>query len=552
MSDMSSERRRLTTGHALSAALHHWTPEAQLEPLSDRATAAVREALIVSDGVPESSMRAVAAETLPESISFFSGNPRVEVVHGELRLFREPGAVLPDPSDRHLPDARSRLLCMLSVPSYMSGQDLCTFVGEYIKDVTHMRVIRDRMPSRYMVLLKFDSQSTADRFFISNMGRPFASFERETCHLIFVQSVVFERSRSSAFLNGRERELPTCPVCLERLDPTASGLSTILCNHTFHTECIRRWSDCTCPVCRFCQQPDDADAVCSDCGRVDGLWICLICGHVACGRYQAAHAKQHAEASGHNYALEIGTQRVWDYAGDGYVHRLISSSNDGKLVAVSNASDAVDNLDEKNDRIAAEYNVLLTSQLEAQRVHFEQRMHDELQARERRIAELEARLDERAHLEATAATAAASSPAAPPPAVELAREPPPIDTEFLQERVRSLEKERKALAQKLSGALQRSARAEQTVEELRSLNATLLNNRRDFAAMLASRDEDIARLRAANTELQDEVRDLRVFLDTQAQIQSSPMRDELQAGHVVVVERDSPASRLHQAASRRR
>jgi BRCA1-associated protein len=28
----------------------------------------------------------------------------------------------------------------------------------------------------------------------------------------------------------------------------------------------------------------------------------------------------------HLYALELETQRVWDYAGDGYVHRLIQAS----------------------------------------------------------------------------------------------------------------------------------------------------------------------------------------------------------------------------------
>ena len=29
-------------------------------------------------------------------------------------------------------------------------------------------------------------------------------------------------------------ELPTCPVCLERLDGSISGLLTTICNHTFH------------------------------------------------------------------------------------------------------------------------------------------------------------------------------------------------------------------------------------------------------------------------------------------------------------------------------
>ncbi len=30
--------------------------------------------------------------------------------------------------------------------------------------------------------------------------------------------------------------------------------------------------------------------------------------------------------------MELQSQRVWDYAGDGYVHRLITNARDGKLV----------------------------------------------------------------------------------------------------------------------------------------------------------------------------------------------------------------------------
>ena len=70
------------------------------------------------------------------------------------------------------------------------------------------------------------------------------------------------------------------------------------------------------------------------CGHLQDLWICLICGHVGCGRYRAGHAADHWRAAGHAYALELEAQRVWDYAADGYVHRLIQSKTDGKLVEV--------------------------------------------------------------------------------------------------------------------------------------------------------------------------------------------------------------------------
>ena len=34
-------------------------------------------------------------------------------------------------------------------------------------------------------------------------------------------------------------ELPTCPVCLERLDHHISGVVTTVCNHRFHSECLQ-------------------------------------------------------------------------------------------------------------------------------------------------------------------------------------------------------------------------------------------------------------------------------------------------------------------------
>jgi len=40
------------------------------------------------------------------------------------------------------------------------------------------------------------------------------------------------------FPSEGQTELPTCPVCLERLDETSSGILTILCNHSFHCQCL--------------------------------------------------------------------------------------------------------------------------------------------------------------------------------------------------------------------------------------------------------------------------------------------------------------------------
>lgn len=133
------------------------------------------------------------------------------------------------------------------------------------------------------------------------------------------------------------QELPTCPVCLERMDSSVTGLMTVSCQHTFHCECLSRWGDARCPVCRYSQnratsrsasvfgnsrhRPGGAGAGagagrdetngeedatnCTVCGTTDDLWVCLICATVGCGRYKKGCAKQHFAESGHIYSLEV-------------------------------------------------------------------------------------------------------------------------------------------------------------------------------------------------------------------------------------------------------
>lgn len=89
---------------------------------------------------------------------------------------------------------------------------------------------------------------------------------------------------------------------------------------------------------------------------------------------------RHFEATFHTFTLQIGGNLVWDYAGDNYVHRLIQSSTDGKVVEHQGRNlDPDQKSDDKIDAIQLEYSFLLTNQLESQRLYFEEllKQHEE-------------------------------------------------------------------------------------------------------------------------------------------------------------------------------
>ncbi|KZT71951.1 zf-UBP-domain-containing protein [Daedalea quercina L-15889] len=313
------------------------------------------------------------------------------------------------------------VLAVLAVPAWMTPSDFLAFVAPAADGISLLRMIRDSAPNRSIVLLKFRLASLALEFAEAYNGKSFNSMEPETCHVVRVLSVGIDNAESlteNLMLDGAQRgpdaanELPTCPVCLERMDSAVTGLVTVPCSHTFHCACLSKWGDSRCPVCRYSQTllsshpPANTGANrpipfsrsspaprCVECDSTTNLWICLICGHIGCGRYGRAHAYGHYSSTTHLYALELETQRVWDYAGDGYVHRLIQNKADGKLVELPSAASAIgsqasrggagdrrgpsleDALSaEKIEAIGIEYSYLLTSQLDSQRAFYEEQI----------------------------------------------------------------------------------------------------------------------------------------------------------------------------------
>ncbi|CAN4113024.1 unnamed protein product [Withania somnifera] len=287
------------------------------------------------------------------------------------------------------PISRTNTVFIVDVPSYLSSDDFLTFCGTHLADFSHVMFLKnDGIEHSYSVLINLINQLAADGFYCNFNGKRFKPTEAEVCHIYFLQCVEYAESADIASTPPvGYTELPTCPVCLERLDQDTSGIQSTLCDHSFQCSCVSKWTYLTCQVCRLCQQQDDKPA-CSECGTVKNICVCLVCGFIGCGRYEKKHAIKHWTDAAHHYSLELETQQIWDYVGDKYVHRLNQSKGDSKLVTVNSHCTSADGecttcgrdedsslsgalFSSKVDSIVDEYNDLLASQLEIQRQHYE-------------------------------------------------------------------------------------------------------------------------------------------------------------------------------------
>lgn len=115
-------------------------------------------------------------------------------------------------------------MCVLCVPSDVGVQEFCHFCGPYLKSIKEMRFLRreNTRGTVYMVYLRFVDDAAAQSFVEEHNGRPFCAFEEDVVwKLLYVDNLEFTNDPKPA---AGETELPTCPVCLERLDENISGL----------------------------------------------------------------------------------------------------------------------------------------------------------------------------------------------------------------------------------------------------------------------------------------------------------------------------------------
>lgn len=447
---------------------------------------------LTSDDIP--------LKELPDNIPYFSGIPAVEAIRGIIHLFRD--------RSKPVKQRSSKVICILGVPAHLSLTDLLEFLLPVQSWITSIQVVRDSTPNQYMIILRFKDKASAEQFYMSYNMRRYSSLERRVCQLVYASRIEFIKTGGkSSQHNIGLTELPSCPVCLERLD---ESVLTILCNHSFHTYCLTKWEDSTCPVCRYTQIPEPSgENTCSTCDSKEDLWICLICGHVGCGRYLGGHANDHFLLTQHTFTMQVGTQRVWDYIGDNYVHRLVQNKGDGKLIEVEGQTDLPD--DEKIDSLQLEYTYLLTSQLDSQRLYFEEK----LERAEKEAAEQISVLNTRCRNISS-------------------------ENEKLGILISELEKEKKERDKKLNQLQTKLSKVHSELQEEKELNKYLSDNQHAWRDRVTALEEKMHSTMDKKDQeikdLQDQVKDLMFYLETQQKISQAPegTKQDIQGGHLVV------------------
>jgi BRCA1-associated protein len=285
-------------------------------------------------------------------------------------------------------------------------------------------------------------------------------------------------------------------------------------------------------------------STCVDCSSTTNLWICLICGNIGCGRYGRAHAQAHYEKTTHLYALELETQRVWDYAGDGYVHRLIQNKADGKLVELPSAatstsgngpgvggresgmgpgpSDAL--TAEKIEAIGIEYSYLLTSQLDSQRVYYEEQMkgmEGKVEDLRKLVERLAGELDQGRKVTSEAQENQKAEWEEKLSEVERDKARSEKRSEKLTELARKLEKELREERVVSEGLMENLKKAKEKVEQVGKEKA-------DYASRVG--------------ELEDQVRDVMFFLEARNKIEAGEDGISEAAGGTLEISSNPPRS----------
>jgi BRCA1-associated protein len=215
--------------------------------------------------------------------------------------------------------------------------------------------------------------------------------------------------------------------------------------------------------------------------------------------------------------LELETQRVWDYAGDGYVHRLIQNKADGKLVELPSSSmgggssgregggggpstaDAISA--EKIEAIGIEYSYLLTSQLDSQREYYEEQAGD-LKTQVKELRGMVERLGKDIENERL-----------------FAKEEETKRKKEEAERVAELERDRSKAEKRAEKLHELAKRLEKELREERAVSEGLMKNLGRMKERVEAAEKEKIAYDEKIRDMEDQVRDVMFFLEAKDKIE---------------------------------
>jgi len=210
---------------------------------------------------------------------------------------------------------------------------------------------------------------------------------------------------------------------------------------------------------------------------------------------------------------------VWDYAGDGYVHRLIQNKADGKLVELPSAASSVGGSNanagglgpgpsdaltaEKIEAIGIEYSYLLTSQLDSQRMFYEEQSA-ELKMQVGELKTVVERLSKEVENERSNT-----------------REETERRKQEEEERVAALERDKARAEKRADKATDLARRLEKELKEERAVSEGLLKNLEKMKQRVEQADKEKEDFGSRIGELEDQLRDVMFFLEARTKIEQS-------------------------------
>lgn len=499
-------------------------------------------------------------DTKAINVSFYSLLAKNNRKHTEQNIDHTDGLVT------EIHEANGFYSCIiLGLPSAINIDEFNQFIEPYRLDIRLSAIIDceniNHGICRKLGLLLFTSGHGLINFSQLYNNLHFPSYrEMAPCLVIPLQSVciyaredVYENNVLYCAQNNMI-EIPSCSICLRRMksictsieganEVTLNMITALPYSHCLVCTCSYSYLVPTVKSDNSSLSSNDLISTrgCMNCGIIDNIWICILCGYRGCGRYTSQHAQKHYDDVKHPFSLELATGRIWDYLNDTFIH-------DEDLVEFNNAmrsqSDQygsanlpqedqcgggttlthsrqyiprpLDNAlppheNEKLHRLHHEYELLLESQLADQDQYFEKQLTKEAMS----------------VLDITCSTGGSNS-----------NSRAAIITDEELDEVEKKKIEISLIEAENTDLLKMIADVERDIRNARKNNLSLIKENKGISeeinSIWAKGEEFAAQSTLKIAELEQQIIDLSFYSNTKKQIETNPLRDEIVGGSISI------------------